>query len=77
MGKPYYPVRSAVVGVITALYVEDGAAVQEGDKLVEVEMMKVFHRVEACADGTIEWVAALGQTVGQGALLAKLYPLEK
>jgi Pyruvate/2-oxoglutarate dehydrogenase complex, dihydrolipoamide acyltransferase (E2) component, and related enzymes len=74
VSRPYYPVRALTTGVVMMFHVESGAAVAEGDTLAEIEMMKVFQRVEACATGTVEWVVALGETVHQDTLLGKIYP---
>ena len=65
-------VLSPVDGSVALYHNDVGASVVKGEALVEVEAMKVFFRVEAPEDGTLVWVAELGEFVGHGEVVAKL-----
>jgi biotin carboxyl carrier protein len=54
------------------LHVEDGAAVEEGDSLCEIEAMKTFCRVSAQASGVVHWSVELGEVVDAGDVLGEI-----
>lgn len=66
-------VLSPMPGSVVSLNAEVGQQVQEGDKLVVVEAMKMEHALLAPRDGVIEAVLVnLGDQVEDGALLIQL-----
>lgn len=66
-------------GTVTAVDVEVGQRVSQGQTLLRMEAMKMEHRVSAPAEGTVrELPVAAGERVGAGAPLAVLdYALEE
>src|SRR5204863_9959092 len=50
----------------------DGDAVRRGDELVEIETDKATETYEADAEGVLEVVAAVGETVPVGSVIARL-----
>lgn len=63
-------IKSPVYGSLTLLYAEDGARLDAGDKVCEIEVMKVFYPVETSHAGILSWSAKLGRLVGEGEILA-------
>src|SRR3954466_6799779 len=59
-------------GTILRWLKSDGDAVQPGDELVEIETDKATETYEAAADGVLEVVAAVGETVAVGSVIARL-----
>jgi pyruvate dehydrogenase E2 component (dihydrolipoamide acetyltransferase) len=59
-------------GTILKWLVEPGAAVRRGDELVEIETDKATMTYEADADGVVELVAAEGDTLPIGAVIARI-----
>lgn len=59
-------------GTILKWLVEDGAEVRRGQALVEIETDKATVTHEAGADGVLEIVAAEGDTLPTGALIARI-----
>ncbi len=74
MGRPYAPVRAPMVGTFAAQHVENGARVAEGDVVGETESMKMLTQLTAPIAGEVEFVVSLGETVGEGDIIAKIYP---
>ncbi len=74
MGRPHYGLFSPCFGTVAAFHVEQGARVAADEAVAEIEIMKMFTSITACAAGEIEWVVSLGMTVNEGDLLAKIYP---
>ncbi|MEM0986016.1 MAG: acetyl/propionyl/methylcrotonyl-CoA carboxylase subunit alpha [Pseudomonadota bacterium] len=71
-------ITSPMPGRIVAVFVKDGETVQEGQKLVTVEAMKMEHALEAPFDGTVTEVAAtIDGQIAEGAILLKLDPLDE
>ena len=65
-------IKSPVFGTLAMLHVEDGAEVEVGDSLCEVEAMKNFIRVGAAAAGTVKWLVELGEVVDEGDVLGEI-----
>lgn len=61
-----------VEGTVTRWLKRPGETVRRGEPLVEVETDKVNTELEAPADGVLEIVAAEGETVPVGGLLARI-----
>lgn len=59
---------------IAQWYVEDGAAVEAGAPLLEVETSKSLIDVEAPAQGVLRHAATVGDTVAIDAVVARLFP---
>jgi pyruvate dehydrogenase E2 component (dihydrolipoamide acetyltransferase) len=59
-------------GTIVRWLVEDGAAVRRGDEIVEIETDKATMTYEADADGKLRIVAAEGDTLPIGAVIAEI-----
>ena len=59
-------------GTILKWLVEPGATVKRGQELVEIETDKATMTYEADADGAVELVAAEGDTLPIGALIARI-----
>jgi pyruvate dehydrogenase E2 component (dihydrolipoamide acetyltransferase) len=63
---------SMAEGTILRWLKSDGDAVRSGDELVEIETDKATETFEASADGVLEVVAAVGETLPVGAVIARL-----
>ena len=64
-------------GVVTQIFVAEGAAVTAGMPVIVVEAMKLFHTLLAPRDGVVAAVpVAIGATVHRGAMLIELVPVE-
>lgn len=63
-------VRAFSDGMVAVCLAEDGAAVAEGEALIEIEAFKMFTRIEAPAAGIVHYRVALGELVGDNDLLA-------
>lgn len=62
-------------GMVVAWHADEGAGLAAGDDLLEIETTKITNVFEAPAAGTLRRVvAALGETVPVGALLAVIAP---
>ena len=59
-------------GTIIAWLPDDGATVAAGDELVEIETDKASMTVTAEATGVLQLVAAVGDSVPVGALIARI-----
>jgi biotin carboxyl carrier protein len=59
-----------ITGTLSYWLVEDGAAVQEGEHVADVECMKVFFPVYAPAAGVLRYAAKLGEVLAQDQVLA-------
>lgn len=59
-------------GVVATWFATDGAPVQAGDLLAEVQVSKTSEEVHAPASGTLRHVAAEGQVLAQGAVLGHI-----
>jgi 2-oxoglutarate dehydrogenase E2 component (dihydrolipoamide succinyltransferase) len=66
-------VSQAVVG---RFLVDSGDLVESGQEVIELETDKLNQTLSAPADGVIEWVVELGETVAVGALLARIEAIE-
>jgi biotin carboxyl carrier protein len=68
-------VRAPMPGLVLAVHVEPGAAVEAGARLVVLEAMKMENELRAAHAGTIAKVhVAAGQPVTKGALLLEFEP---
>lgn len=66
-----------MTGLVRSVPVGPGTAVGKGDILVVLEAMKMEHSLRAASAGTVEAVhCAVGDTVGDGALLVEFAPEE-
>lgn len=65
-------VKSPVFGTLALCYAESGAVVETGVELGEVESMKTFFRFYAPAQGTVKWLAGLGEVIGEGDPLVEI-----
>ncbi|HEX2765776.1 MAG TPA: biotin/lipoyl-containing protein [Candidatus Limnocylindria bacterium] len=66
-------VKATLPGLIVAVAVEPGTAVEEGETLLTIEAMKMQNEVRAPRAGTVVEVAvASGQTVATGAALVQI-----
>ncbi|TJZ92067.1 ATP-grasp domain-containing protein [Paracoccus gahaiensis] len=65
-------VTAPVAGTLSLWQVEEGAEVVQGQVLAIVEAMKMETRIEAPHDGRLTRLAAEGDTVAQGAPLARI-----
>jgi pyruvate dehydrogenase E2 component (dihydrolipoamide acetyltransferase) len=63
---------SMAEGTILRWLKSDGDPVRAGDELVEIETDKATETYEARADGVLEVVAAVGETLPVGAIIARL-----
>ena len=72
--RPYYAVFAPCLGTVAAFHVSSGARVESGEGIADIEMMKIFVRVEAPASGEIEWVVPLGAVIGEGEMIGKIFP---
>ncbi|WBU65325.1 acetyl-CoA carboxylase biotin carboxylase subunit [Paracoccus aerodenitrificans] len=69
---------SPMPGLVKAVFVEAGQAVQEGDRLAVLEAMKMEHTLTASRDGVVaEVLAAAGDQVEAGAPLIRLEEQEE
>lgn len=68
-------VHSPLTGSVNLVYVENGARVAAGDRLVEVECMKTLWPVDAPADGIVSLHVSPGEVVGENQLIATIDPL--
>jgi pyruvate dehydrogenase E2 component (dihydrolipoamide acetyltransferase) len=60
------------VGTVISWLKQNGDQVVEGEPIVEVEADKANHELEAPASGTLEIVAAEGDEVEVGGVLARI-----
>lgn len=66
------PVLSPVSGSISIILVESGAAVEEGEALAEIELMKALFRVTAPVKGVLKWRCGPGVVVGEGEVIGEI-----
>jgi acetyl/propionyl-CoA carboxylase alpha subunit len=60
-------------GIVTGLFAAQGALIQKGDNLVQMEAMKLVHTLKSPSDGLVGKVHyAIGDTVTAGAVLVDL-----
>jgi 3-methylcrotonyl-CoA carboxylase alpha subunit len=70
-------VKSPMHGKLVALFVEEGAVVEKGQRVAIVEAMKMEHPVLAPRAGRVEGIAfAQGQQMGQGARILSITETE-
>lgn len=66
--------RAPMPGTVTAVFAENGDAVEAGDAIVAIEAMKMEHRVVAALDGTVRLSVAVGDLVGRDQAVARIEP---
>ena len=66
------PVISDIAGVVATFLVEDGASVDKGERIMDIECMKSFFPVEAPAAGIVHFKVELGEAVGQDEVVAQI-----
>jgi acetyl-CoA/propionyl-CoA carboxylase, biotin carboxylase, biotin carboxyl carrier protein len=66
--------RAPMPGTVTAVFVDDGHPVEEGDAILAIEAMKMEHRVIATLDGTLRLDAAMGDLVSRDQVVAHIEP---
>ena len=64
-------------GAVTAVQVEVGTSVTEGDPLLIMEAMKMEHVITADIAGTVAELAAVGDQVADGDVVARVEPAEE
>jgi acetyl/propionyl-CoA carboxylase alpha subunit len=65
-------------GVVTGLFVAEGAIVEKGQSLIQMEAMKLVHTLTAPRDGRVARIHhKAGATVAAGAALIDIAPLEE
>lgn len=62
--------KSPLPGTVYKLLVKDGDTVKAGDKIINIEAMKMENEIEAPADGKVTFLVKQGQTIETGAELA-------
>ena len=67
---------SPMPGSVVAVGVEDGAQVAPGDLVVAVEAMKMEHSLRSPVAGRVELLAAVGDQVTRGQVLARIISTE-
>ena len=66
-------VKAPMHGKVLAIFVEQGASVQKGQRVAVVEAMKMEHALLAPADGIVSEVAvAVGVQVAEGATILSI-----
>jgi biotin carboxyl carrier protein len=63
-------VRAEMTGTVALRHVDDGARVERGDTIAEVECMKTFWPVYAPVGGIVRHKVELGEVVGQDEVIA-------
>ena len=63
---------SPMPGAVVAVSVTDGQAVEAGATVVSVEAMKMEHALRSPVAGTVELLAAVGDQVARGQVLARI-----
>ena len=72
MARVVGQVRSPQMGTIATLLAEDGAAVEAGQEILEIEAMKMFNLVETDTGGIVRYRCEVGEVVNEGDLLAEI-----
>lgn len=62
--------KSPLPGAVFKLMVPDGAVVKKGDKIINIEAMKMENEIESPADGRVSFLVRQGQTIETGTELA-------
>lgn len=57
-------------GVLSMMYVEDGARVDEDTKICDIELMKAMFPLAAPCSGVVRFRFALGESVAAGDVIA-------
>lgn len=65
-------VNAHVAGVINLQYVESGVRVEQGEKLLSIESMKMMFDVLAPAAGVVKYFTRLGAVVARGQKIAEI-----
>lgn len=69
-------IRASSNGVVSDVYVSLGKEVKKGDKLIEMEAMKMLHSITSAISGKIEEIAVIkNKEVKRGDLLLRIVPL--
>lgn len=63
---------STVEGVVDALFVEDGSAVKQGNRLLTINVLNIHWPINAIRDGRISIKVKLGEHVSPGNVLATI-----
>ena len=66
--------RAPMPGTVTAVFIDDGHPVEEGDAILAIEAMKMEHRVIATLDGILRLDAAMGDLVSRDQIVARIEP---
>ncbi len=64
--------RSEIDAVVSMFFFNDGDAVNQGDAVMMLEIMKMTYPIEAPASGTISFSVQLGETVSAGTVLGNI-----
>ncbi len=65
-------IKSHLDGTVSAISVESGAVIEAGERVADIEMMKMFHPVESPYAGTIRFLVGLGEVVAEGQIIARV-----
>jgi biotin carboxyl carrier protein len=65
-------VLADIPGTVATLHVADGAQVDKGEPVAEIECMKTFFPIVAPAAGIVRLHVRLGEMVGQDQLIASI-----
>jgi 3-methylcrotonyl-CoA carboxylase alpha subunit len=63
-------IRATIPGTVSLVHVADGATVDRGETIIEIECMKTMWPLTAPAAGVVRLQAALGEMVAQDQVLA-------
>jgi biotin carboxyl carrier protein len=66
------PIPSPTSGILSSQAAEDGALMEEGESIGQVEVMKMFTDVMSPATGRIKWLIGLGECVEYDDILAEI-----
>lgn len=59
-------------GTLAIQHVDEGAEVEKGEDLGEIEAMKTYTRFYAPCAGRVTWLVELGEVVGEGDAVAEV-----
>lgn len=67
-------VEAITTGVVNMHYVEEGAIVEEDEKIATMESMKTMFDVYAPCAGRVHFLTSLGEVVNRGQAIAEVIP---
>ena len=66
------PIIAEMDGVLSIILADDGVVVAAGEKVAELELMKMFFGIEAPMAGTVRWRVAVGEIIAHGDVIAEI-----